>query len=753
MGNDIETGKSIGNRLRENETFLNDVLDCIQDGISILDKDLNILFVNKTMEKWYAHQMPLMGKKCYKAYHGSDTECDICPSLKTLKDGKPAMEIVPYTVEEGVKGWLELFTFPFKDSKTGLMKGVIEYVRDISERKRAEEAWRESEERFHKLSDASFEGIAIHDGETILAANKAFAEMLGYEHSDIAGESVGFVEPEYRDLLVKEEGPYEAVCLQRDGTPFICKIRGKSIPYQGRRVHVSAIRDITEMKQKEEALKKSELRYKSLFTEMLNGFAYHKIITDENGKPVDYVFLAINSAFEKLTGLKKGDIIGKKVTEVLPGIEKDQVDWIGTYGKVALTGEEARFESYAEPLDRWFNVYAYCPEKGYFSVIFEDITERKKADELLMVSEKKFRDLMETVPVGIVVTTPEGSVVEVNQHLLNMLGYDSKEEFQNLSAVVHYCDAEDRERFLESLDKNTGKGFEVRFRRKDGSRIWVVLHSISRNMAIETQLINVVTDITYSKQAEKKLRKFAEDLQLSNRKLEEFAAVASHDLQSPLISVLSTLKLLDIESKDKLDLEAEGYIGYARETIANMLAVIRSLLEYSRVGTSGNKFKPVDTEDALDQSIANLLANISETGARVTYDRLPHVSGDRGLLTLLFQNLIGNAIRFRGGSPSRIHISSERKGDEWQFSVSDNGIGIDPKDVEKIFEIFHSLKAKEEYRGTGIGLATCKKIVELHGGRIWVDSALGEGSTFHFTLPITEPDQPDNPDNPDKIDT
>ena len=155
----------------------------------------------------------------------------------------------------------------------------------------------------------------------------------------------------------------------------------------------------------------SEHQYKSLFAEMLNGFAFHKIVTDENGKPVDYIFLEVNNAFERLTGLKRGNLIGKPVTEALPGIEKDKFDWIGTYGKVALTGEEVRFEQYAEPLGKWFYVSAYCPEKGYFSVLFEDITERKTAEEKLRLSEKKFKDLIENLQIGIVVTTPEGSIV------------------------------------------------------------------------------------------------------------------------------------------------------------------------------------------------------------------------------------------------------------------------------------------------------------------------------------------------------
>jgi PAS domain S-box-containing protein len=476
---------SNGEKLREDTTFLNEVLNCIQDGISILDRDLNIVFVNKTMEKWYAHQMPLMGRKCFEAYHGRTEECEVCPSIQTLKSGEPVMETVPYTTEKGVEGWLELFTFPLKDSTTGRMKGVIEYVRDVTERKRAEEGWRESEERFRRLSEASFEGITIHDGEKVLAANKTFAEMFGFELPDVSGQDLDFVAPEYRDMLQKEERPFEAVCLKKDGTSFICKVRGKDIPYQGHEVRVSAIRDIT---------------------------------------------------------------------------------------------------------------------------------KRKRAEE--------------------------------------------------------------------------------------------------------------------------KLNKFAGDLQRSNRQLEEFAAVASHDLRSPLISVLSAMSLLEKCSRGKLDTEAEGYVSYTRETLTNMLSVIKGLLEYSRVGTSDSRFKPVDLEEIVEQSVANLMAEITESGAMVTYDRLPNIFGDAVMLVLLFQNLIGNAIKFRGDEAPGIHISAKKKEAGWLLTVQDNGTGVALQEVEKIFEIFHREKTKHKKHGTGIGLATCKKIVELHGGSISVKSKPRKGTTFYIIFPF-----------------
>jgi light-regulated signal transduction histidine kinase (bacteriophytochrome) len=197
----------------------------------------------------------------------------------------------------------------------------------------------------------------------------------------------------------------------------------------------------------------------------------------------------------------------------------------------------------------------------------------------------------------------------------------------------------------------------------------------------------------------------------------------------------SYLQLLERRYKGKLDADADEFIAYALEGAARMRALTNDLLEYSRVGTRGRPFEPTDCVGVIQGVLANLLAAVEESGAVVTYDGLPTVMADATQLTQLFQNLIGNAIKFRGKEPPPVRISAERQGKEWLFSVSDNGIGIAPEYTDRIFNIFQRLHSRSEYPGTGIGLAICKKIVERHGGRIWVESEPGKGSTFHFTIP------------------
>jgi hypothetical protein len=235
------------------------------------------------------------------------------------------------------------------------------------------------------------------------------------------------------------------------------------------------------------------------------------------------------------------------------------------------------------------------------------------------------------------------------------------------------------------------------------------------------------------------LRAAYDELARSNAELQQFAYVASHDLQEPLRMIGSYTQLLGRRYGDKLDSDAREFMDFIVEGATRMKQLIEDLLAYSRVGTRGKELRPVQLQLALDRALVNLRAAIESSGAEITHDVLPEVSGDDTQLTQLFQNLIGNAIKFRKENEApRIHVGVQDSGDEWRFSVSDNGIGIEPQYFERIFMVFQRLHTREEYAGTGIGLAICKKVVDRHRGRIWVESAHGKGSTFVFTLPKTQ---------------
>ncbi len=256
-----------------------------------------------------------------------------------------------------------------------------------------------------------------------------------------------------------------------------------------------------------------------------------------------------------------------------------------------------------------------------------------------------------------------------------------------------------------------------------------------RTAALGEANAHLSVELDERRRAEQLLAHYAEDLRRSNAELEEFAYVASHDLQEPLRMVASFTQLLAKRYRGKLDKDADEFINYAVDGATRMQKLLQDLLAYSRVGTRGKPLAPADCNVVFAQARANLFTALEESGAQVSSGPLPTVLGDEVQLVQLFQNLIVNALKFRGVNPPVVRIWAEEAGDAWTFAVQDNGIGIAPAHQERIFMIFQRLHHRAEYPGTGVGLAICKKIVDRHGGRLWVESAEGQGATFFFTIP------------------
>jgi len=309
---------------------------------------------------------------------------------------------------------------------------------------------------------------------------------------------------------------------------------------------------------------------------------------------------------------------------------------------------------------------------------------------------------------------------------------------------------------LADYNLPTWNGMEVvNVLRREGLDIPVVLvsGSLGEPMAVEcikqgaadyvlkdhlTRLPESVRRALREKRLREENRRAQEELTRSNRDLEQFAYVASHDLQEPLRMVAIYTQLLAERYKGQLDANADKYIQYALDGALRMQTLVQDLLTFSRVGRGGNHPKLTDCNEAVQAGLKNLQASILQSGAQVDCGQLPSVLGDSSLLAQVFQNLFGNAIKFRGPEPPVIRVTAERQGKEWVFSVADNGIGIAPEHAETVFVIFKRLHTCAEYPGSGIGLSICKKIVEQHGGRIWVEPQGGKGSTFKFTLPARE---------------
>ncbi|MBI4213389.1 MAG: PAS domain S-box protein [Chloroflexi bacterium] len=368
----------------------------------------------------------------------------------------------------------------------------------------------------------------------------------------------------------------------------------------------------------------------------------------------------------------------------------------------------------------------------------------KLASSTRAANEGLFEGILEAAPDAIVIVDSRGRIRIVNPQAEQLFGY-SRDELIGKSVELLVPDsarefhAEHRARFVQDPQmRPMGVGLDLKARRKDGSEIPVEISLSPLRTAQGPLVISVVRDVTDRREWEDMLAQRTAELEQSNDELQQFAYVASHDLQEPLRMVVSFLQLLKRRYAGKLDQEADEYIQFAVEGGTRMQLLIEDLLRYSRVGSRELFLSEVDFNEIVDQVLAELGPTIEETGATVSRAVLPVVVADPVEMARLFQNLLANAIKYYGEEAPRVRVDADRLAGAWAFSVRDNGIGIPPDQFDRIFRVFQRLHSQAEYPGTGIGLAICKRIVERHGGRIWVDSIPGKGSTFRFTLPTGE---------------
>jgi PAS domain S-box-containing protein len=595
-------------------------------------------------------------------------------------------------------------------------------------------------------------GVAhIGTDRRFLRVNRRLCEILGYPEQELVrltGKDISH--PEDADVIDRERprlyaGEIEAVRLEKryvrkdrsvvwvSFTMVLERDSAGTPQYE-----IAVYDDITARKDAEAALREGEERFRRTFELAGSGLAHVSL---------DGRFLRMNPRLCEILGYTEKELAGLSVKDISHPEDRDAAD--GPRARV-IRGEidSARLEKRYQRKDGsvvWLSVVIALERDAagrplYAISVLDDITGRKHTEAALRDSEARFRSTFELAASGIAHVSLDGRFLRVNRPLCGILRFREDELIgRSVKEISHPDDRDvtDAQRAQVRAGERESVRFEKRYIRKDGSTVWVSLGvALVRGAGGAPQYeIAMFDDITERKQAEAALHEAHEELKRSNSDLEQFAYVASHDLQEPLRMVSSYTQLLGRRYGEKFDADAKEFMAYIVDGAARMQQLIQDLLAYSRVGTKDKDFKPVELAKPLRRAIANLKAAIDESGAAVTHDPLPTLVADEVQLAQLFQNLVGNALKFRSASAPRIHVGVSERGGFFEFEVRDNGIGIEPQYFERIFMVFQRLHNKSDYPGTGIGLAICKKVVERHGGQMRVESKPGEGSAFIFTLP------------------
>jgi len=471
----------------------------------------------------------------------------------------------------------------------------------------------------------------------------------------------------------------------------------------------------------------------------------------------------VNRRIEELFGYSREELIGQPLEILLP--DRLRVTHVahrdGYFAEPHMRGMGVGMELAGRrkdgsefPLEIGLS-HVNTPDGALAFGMVSDISERRKAaDEIervntdlrrsnaeLIASQDKLRSYFEAASQAILGVSSDGRISLVNHRTEEMFGYTREELLgQELELLLpeRFRNAHVSHRdgyFAEPRVRAMGAGMDLAGRRKDGTEFPIEIGLGHANTPDGPLAFGMVSDISERKKAADDLERANEELRRSNTEMEQFAHVASHDLQEPLRMVTGYLQLIERRYSERLDASGKEFIDFAVDGAKRMKVLIRDLLEFSRAGTHAASFREIDMRAIVDNALHNLKTAIDESAVGITVDPLPTVVGDPVLLTQVFQNLIANAIKFQKDTTPHVHVSAQRSGSEWIFSVRDNGIGIESRHLERIFRIFERLHSIEAYTGSGIGLAITRKIVERHQGRIWVESQPGSGSIFFFSLP------------------
>ncbi len=732
------------------------LMEAAPDAMVVVNQGGEIVLLNVQAEKQFGYRRDeLLGQKVTNIIPEGFAERLIADDLRSTEDAL-AQQIgtgieLNALRKDGSEFPIEIMLSPLQSPEGTLVTAAI---RDISVRKAAEEVLAQMEGKYRGLMEAAPDAmVVVNQGGKIVLLNVQAEKQFGYRRDELLGQRVtniiprGFAERlvaddlrSAEDALAQEIGTgIELNALRKDGSEFPIEIMLSPLESAEGMLVTAAIRDISVRKNAARVLAQMEGKYAGL----LEAAPDAMVVVNQGGEIV-----LLNLQAEKQFGYRRDELLGQKVTSIIPvgfaerlvaddlrSAEDALAQEIGTGIELnALRKDRSEFpiEIMLSPLE--------SAEGMLITAAIRDISVRRNAEKHLAQMEGRYRGLLEAAPDAMVVVNQGGEIVLLNLQAEKQFGYRRNELLgQKVTNIIPEGFAErliaDGLRSAEdALAQQIGTGIELSGRRKDKTEFPIELMLSPLSGAEGTLVTAAIRDISVRNAAEADLLHKVEELNRSNEELGQFAYIASHDLQEPLRMVASYTQLLSRRYAGKLDSDADDFIAYAVDGATRMQRLIQDLLAYSRVGTKGKELLSTSSEEALQHALSNLRGAIEESGALVTHDPLPEVLADEMQLVQLFQNLVGNAIKYQNPGIPKIHIAALNGGKQYRFSVQDNGLGIDPQYFERIFGMFQRLHKREEFAGTGIGLAICKKIVERHGGQISVESQPGIGSTFRFAL-------------------
>jgi len=736
MSQDITERRAVQRKLEESERRHRTLVENFPNGsVGLFNEDLEYTAVGgELLEALDVEPEDRIGRNIADL-HPEELVEEIEPYFRAALDGEADSFEIAYRGRH-----LDAHTLPVRNADGNVFSGML-VVRDVTEQQEYERRLEQYRQYTDRILDAIDDMFYVLDADgSVQRWNETVCEVTGYADEEIASMEASdvFDEDERERIADAVAEGFETGRAQVEAE--LRTQDGRAVPYEfvasaleapdGDPVLAGIGRDITERKARERALEESEAKFRML-AENLDEMVW---LSDPDTREILY----INPAYDEICGRDRAPLYDDPTTflEAVHPDDRERVERAYASVPEEVFDEEYRIVRPDGDV-RWLDVRARPvsnDERERIVGIAEDVTERVERERALEESERRYRTLAEHFPNGAVGLFDEDlRYTAVGGQFMEEADIPKEDRIGNSVYDIYPEDiVAEIEPYFQAALEGGSNSFEVEYHDRH-----LFAHTLPVRDADDEVYAGmlVVQDVTERREYERKLEE-------SNERLEQFAYAASHDLQEPLRMVSSYLQLIERRYADELDDDGREFIEFAVDGADRMRDMIDGLLQYSRVDTRGDPFETVDLEAVFDDVRQDLRMRIEESGAEITAENLPRVYGDGGQLNQVFQNLLSNAIEYSGDEPPRIRVSAEQAGDEWIVSVEDDGVGIEPDDADRIFEVFESLHGGDQ-SGTGIGLALCERIVERHDGEIRVDSEPGEGSTFAFTLPA-EPEALDD---------